>query len=122
MASSLSVTVAISGTATRDADYTLSGSGIAGGTRLVATIPAGVASTIVTLKPLQDFVYEGTENAVMSVLGGSAYSLGSETRAVVRILDNDPAVVSSTSASNDELAQMATALVALQEYLKRLGL
>ena len=86
-ASALAVTIALSGTATRNVDYTLSGSGIIGnGTTL--SIPATTASTIVTLTGNTDTLSEGSETATMTIVNKPAYEVGSPSSADIRINDS----------------------------------
>ncbi|MBP0003068.1 MAG: S8 family serine peptidase, partial [Cyanobacteria bacterium SBC] len=71
----------LTGTAENGEDYTyLSG---------VATILAGMTSTVVTLNPLDDSTYEGTETVTFQVTNNSNYNLGTTTRGEAIIEDND---------------------------------
>jgi uncharacterized delta-60 repeat protein len=78
----VTVSYAMSGTATLGSDYTLSG------TVGQVTIPAGQSSASVRLKARIDHVTEGTETAVMTLLQGTGYQLGRKTQATVSILDS----------------------------------
>ena len=71
----------VTGTAKNGQDYTA----LAG----VATIPAGASSTVVTVNPINDNTYEGTENVTFKVTGNSNYNLGSTTQGNAWIYDND---------------------------------
>jgi sugar lactone lactonase YvrE len=72
----------VTGTAENGEDYTyLSG---------VATIPTGATSTVVTLNPIDDSTYEGTETVTFQVTNNGNYKLGTTTRGEAVIEDNDP--------------------------------
>jgi hypothetical protein len=95
-ASALVVQYTIGGTATNGADYApLSGS---------VTIPAGQASAIVAVSPVDDPDAEASETVVVTVSPGAAYVVGSASSATVTIADNDlPSVtVVATDASASE--------------------
>jgi hypothetical protein len=86
-AAPLVVAYSIGGTASNGSDYlALSGT---------VTIPAGQASALVTLTPVDDGACEGSETVVLSVLAGSAYTVpAGGSSATVTIADNDLAEVS----------------------------
>ncbi len=88
-ATALAVTVAVSGTATRNADYRLAGGGIVGATGNTITIPASATSTSVTLTPLQDNVVEGTEAVTLTVVRGAGYAPGVPNTQSVSISDDE---------------------------------
>ena len=75
------VSYAMSGTATRGTDYSLTG------TAGQVTIPAGQSSGTVTLKAKIDSVTEGTETAIITLQPGSGYRVGNPKQAMVSILD-----------------------------------
>lgn len=73
------------GTATEGQDYAaLAGSVI---------IPAGAASTLVTIQPLDDGLFEGPERAILELTPDAAYTIGL-SQAAVTITDNELAGVS----------------------------
>lgn len=76
-ASNLSVSFAMSGSATNGSDYTTIGT--------PATIPAGSSSTNVTLSPIADGVVEVEENAVLTLATGTGYTVGAPNSATIRI-------------------------------------
>jgi len=85
----LTVSYAMSGTATNGTDYVaVSGS---------ATIGAGASSTTVAITPIDDSVYEGNESATLTLTAGATYSVGAPGSATVTIADNDPAPPSPSS-------------------------
>ncbi len=77
----LTVNIAMSGTATNGKDYT--------------TIPttvnfaAGSATAVVDLNVIDDTLVEGTETAILTVLAGTGYTVGAAASATVNIADND---------------------------------
>ncbi len=75
--------------AVRNTDYTLSGSGVTNPSGATVTIPAGQASTDITVTPIQDFIYERSEPVTMTVQdpGDSSYIVGSPSSATVTITD-----------------------------------
>jgi hypothetical protein len=79
--SALTVNLAIGGTATNGTDY--------GTLATTATFAAGSPTAAVTLTPVDDLVVEGGETAVLNLLAGAGYSLGTPTNATVTIADND---------------------------------
>ncbi len=89
--SALTVSYALSGTATNGTDYNaLSGT---------VTIPAGSASQTVTVAPVDDTMPEGDETVVLTLSSGAGYQAGSPSSATVTIHDNDnfPPTASITS-------------------------
>jgi hypothetical protein len=97
-AAALTVNYAMSGTATNGTDYTtLSGS---------VTIAAGSATATVTLTPIDDSAFEGSETAILTISANAAYTVGSPSSATVTIADNDlPTVtVTATDATASETA------------------
>lgn len=88
----LAVTFTVGGSATRNADYRLSGGGVAGATGTTITIPAGATSTSVLLTPLQDSVVEGTEAVTLTVVKGAGYATGVPNAQSVSISDDETPV------------------------------
>ena len=81
IASALTVNVAMSGTATNGTDYSTIASAV--------TFAAGSATALVTRTPVDDLVVEGSETAILNLLAGMGYSLGTAASATVTIADND---------------------------------
>lgn len=80
----LTVQLALGGTATNGTDYTQ--------IPATVTIPAGSASATVTIKPIDDAVYEGSEAATLTLQSGGGYTINpSATAATVTIADNETA-------------------------------
>lgn len=78
--SSLTVNLAISGTATNGTDYTTIST--------TATIAAGQTSVTIAVSPIDDSITEGPESVVLSLASGS-YDIGANSFASVIIADND---------------------------------
>ncbi|MDR7485714.1 MAG: Ig-like domain-containing protein, partial [Armatimonadota bacterium] len=77
----LTVNYTVGGTATAGSDYAaLTGS---------VTIPANATSAMITVTPVDDAVYEGSQTVVVTLAAGSGYIVGSPSSATVTILDND---------------------------------
>jgi hypothetical protein len=80
-AAPLTVLYAVGGTATPGADYAvLPGS---------VVIPAGQASVVLKLAPVDDAIVEAAEIVVLSITLGAGYSIGAPASATVAITDND---------------------------------
>ncbi len=79
---SITVSYAMSGTATNGTDYTLSG------TPNQVIIPAGQSSAAVTLTSYLDQVTEGTETAIMTLQRGRGYKLGRNKEATLSIIES----------------------------------
>ena len=92
----LAVAVSVSGTATRDIDYTLLRSGLGVGNKVTAVIPAGATSTTILLITKQDTEYEGTEAAIITLVKNKSYDVGLPESAKILINDDDPAPGSPT--------------------------
>ncbi|NLY02135.1 MAG: hypothetical protein GXY83_39125, partial [Rhodopirellula sp.] len=104
--SSLTVTFAADGTATRGTgnDYVLKVNGeVLEGTTVV--IPAGETSVDVLLEVVNDTVSESLETAVLTLSSPAAgYTVGTPSGATVNIADDDPPVVTIT-ATDDTAAE-----------------
>lgn len=80
--SALTVSYAFSGTATRNSDYTESGSGS-------VTFAPGAATADVVVSVLNDAVAERLETVIMTVTSNSAYKVGTPASAIVTLTDNN---------------------------------
>jgi hypothetical protein len=94
--SSLSVTLARSGTATTGTDYA------AIATPLSVVIPANASVATVNVTPVNDSTNEGTETVILTVSANAGYTIGTPSAATVSILDDDRSTV--TIAANDPTA------------------
>ncbi len=92
--SNLTVNYTLGGTATAGADYltnALTGS---------VTIPAGLASTSLTVTPVNDAASECDESVVLTVAASANYAIGGSGSGSVTILDNDTLVTITASDPN----------------------
>jgi len=81
MTTSLSVLFTMGGTAENGVDYTTITSPV--------TIPAGASHVNVTLRPIDDSVYEGNETAILTISADPAYAVGPSSSATITIRDTD---------------------------------
>ena len=80
--SSLTVTLSAGGSATNGSDYTRLGNTV--------TIPAGRASVVININPIDDTLSEGTETVDLTLSAGSTYSVDTvKDFATVNINDNE---------------------------------
>ena len=96
------------GTATLTGDYTLSASGgTLAANFLTLTFAPGQSTATITVKPVDDTIIEPTETVILSLAGGTNYTIGASTFATGTIADNDTPVitVAATDASGAEQAQ-----------------
>ena len=115
----ITVAISFSGTAKYGTDYTASGSGVtmtSSGAGMV-TLADGVGSVTVTLAPIDDTVYEGTETATLTLGACPACATVSPTSATVSVLDNDVAprvsIVSSSTPEGDAGSHAAMLQISL---------
>ena len=96
LVAALTVSYAISGSATNGVDYATIGTSI--------VIPAGQASADRTITPIDDTAQEGDETVVLTIVPGTGYVVGIPSGATVTIAENDfPTVtVAATDASAAE--------------------
>ncbi|MEW6302831.1 MAG: S8 family serine peptidase [Verrucomicrobiota bacterium] len=81
--SPLTVNYAVSGTAGNGTDcQSLPGT---------VTIPAGAASAVITVTPMDDTAVEGDETVVLTLSADAGYTVGAPSNATVVITDNDQA-------------------------------
>ncbi len=95
--SSLTVSIAVSGSATNGSDYN----------RLptTVTIPVGQTSTTLTLTPIDDTLSESNETAMITLSGSSAYNVDSaKSNATVTIADNDRVLPRVSIIASDAVA------------------
>jgi hypothetical protein len=79
--SALTVNLAISGTAINGVDYSTIPNTI--------TFAPGATTAVINLNVMDDSLVEGTESAVLTVMPGSNYVVGSAANATANIIDND---------------------------------
>jgi hypothetical protein len=95
LTSPLTVTFAMSGTATRTSDYVLKTNGVVF-TGNVVSIPATQTSLTVTLTAVDDTVAELTESAILTINAAPSYSSGLPPSAEVDIVDNEKSTIDVT--------------------------
>jgi len=83
-----------------DADFDLTSHG-------TVVIPAGQTSVTVTLTPIDDTVYEGSETTIFTVESGDLYTIGTQSSDTVTIQDNEPVVSTVTIAATDAVGSEA---------------
>jgi hypothetical protein len=93
-AAALVVRYRVTGSATNGSDYASLGATV--------TIPAGQASATVTIAPVNDPDYEGSETVDLTVQPDGSYTVGSPSAATVTIADNDRPTV--TIVATDDTA------------------
>ena len=76
-------------------------------------IPAGAASAVITLTPLNDALVEGSETAILTLSASAAYIIGASSSATVTIADDDVAslptvTIAATDANAAEPANTGT--------------
>jgi hypothetical protein len=79
-AAPLTVALRISGTASNGVDYVTLPSSV--------TLPAGVASTNITVTPLNDSVGEPTESIIVTIAGSQQYDVRENVSVVIDLLDD----------------------------------
>jgi hypothetical protein len=84
MASPLTVTFTLSGTATNGTDYTT--------LPLTATFPAGSATVDIVVAPVADALAEGAETVTLTLASAAPYAIGSPATGTVTIADAAPVV------------------------------
>jgi hypothetical protein len=80
-ASAVTVTFAVTGTATGGTDYAALATSV--------TLPAGQASATIAVTPIDDLDSEPAETVVVSLAAGASYTLGTPSAATVTLADDD---------------------------------
>jgi len=93
---SLTVNYSLAGTATNGADYALLGTSV--------TIPAGAASTTITVVPKSAANYVGSETVALALAVNVGYTIGSAGNATVTIAGNSvPSTLSKVTGNNRQI-------------------
>ncbi|WP_035601007.1 Calx-beta domain-containing protein [Haloferula sp. BvORR071] len=79
----------VSGTATRNTDYTFTPDYATDGSYRSFTIPAGSASLAVTVTPTNDTTAEGPETILLQIASNGTYLSNSTNQMVMTLVDND---------------------------------
>ncbi len=77
----LPVTITLTGLAANGVDYTT--------VSTTATIPANVPGVIVNITPVDDFIFEGSESVILTVIDGASYNLGTTFSGTLQLVDNE---------------------------------
>ena len=88
---SLTVNVALTGTATNGTDYTTIPNTV--------TFAAGSSTALVNLNVTDDTLVEAAETAILTVTSGTGYTVGTSASATVNIADNDLPIIIDLSAN-----------------------
>ena len=94
LSSALTVNYTVSGSAAAGTDY----SGLSGS----VTIPAGAASAIVTVTPINDSNVEGDETIVLTLASSASYTAGSPNSASIILLDDEANHAPQVNAGPDQ--------------------
>ncbi|XHR85236.1 MAG: beta strand repeat-containing protein [Gloeotrichia echinulata GP01] len=89
--SALTVNYTLGGTAIKGTDY----SNLTG----TVTFAVGSSTATVTVTPINDIIFEGTETVILNLATGTSYTLGATSTATVNITDNDSQPTINLSAS-----------------------
>ncbi len=89
--SDITLNYTLGGTATEDADYSITGSG-------TVSVAAGLTSVKIPVKITDDTVDESDETVTLTLTSGTGYTMGSPSEYTLTITDNDTRTVDFTSA------------------------
>jgi Ca2+-binding RTX toxin-like protein len=101
-AASLTVNFSVGGTATFNTDYTQTGAATFTASTGTVTIPAGSSTATVTLDPTTDTTVEANETAILTVVTGASYDVGTPASATGTITNDDTDVTLAVSPSSVE--------------------
>ena len=101
-AAALTVNFSVGGTATFNTDYTQTGAATFNATSGTVVIPIGSSTATVTLDPAADITVEGNETAVLTVISGTSYDVGTPASASGTITNDDTDVTVAVSPSSVE--------------------
>jgi serine protease len=79
----LNVSINMTGSAANGTDYNTIAGNVA--------FAAGQATTVATITPIDDTIFEGSESVIVTVQAGPGYEVGSPSSATITIADNDTA-------------------------------
>jgi Ca2+-binding RTX toxin-like protein len=101
-AAALTVNFSVGGTATFSTDYTQTGAATFNATSGTVTIPIGSSTATVTLDPTTDTTVEANETAILTVVSGVSYDIGTPASATGTITNDDTDVTVAVSPSSVE--------------------
>jgi hypothetical protein len=100
--SPLTVNFSVGGTATFNTDYTQTGAATFTASAGTVTIPAGSSTATVTVDPTSDTTVESNETAILTVVTGASYDVGTPAAATGTITNDDTDVTLAVSPSSVE--------------------
>ena len=98
----LTVNFSVGGTATFNTDYTPTGAATFTASSGTVTIPADSTTATVTLDPSMDTTVESDETAILTVITGASYDVGTPAAATGTITNDDTDVTVAVSPSSVE--------------------
>ena len=101
-AAALTVNFSVGGTATFNTDYTQTGAASFNAGSGTVTIPIGSSTAAVTLDPTADITVEGNETAILTVVSGTSYDVGTPASASGTITNDDTDVTVAVAPSSVE--------------------
>ncbi len=105
----LNYTLSDDGTAIRDEDYSIGGS-------VSVSVDAGATSVDISVKIIDDAVNENDETVILTLTGGTGYSVGAPDQHTLTITDNDIPEVSFASAADRVSEGVGTRNVSVNIY------
>jgi Calx-beta domain/Domain of unknown function (DUF4114) len=96
----LTVSITTAGSATPNNDYQPLPS--------LVTIAAGQTQAIITVNPIDDDLYEGTETITANLVANSTYTLGSSSSATISLLDNETLPVITVTPASQSILEKNT--------------
>ena len=101
-AAALTVNFSVGGTATFNTDYTQTGAATFNATSGTVSIPVGSSTATVTLDPTTDTTVELDETAILTVVSGTSYDVGTPAAATGTITNDDTDVTVAVAPSSVE--------------------
>ena len=99
-AAALTVNFSVGGTATFNTDYTQTGAATFNATSGTVVIPIGSSTATVTLDPTTDTTVESNETAILTVISGASYDVGTPASATGTITNDDTDVTVAVAPSS----------------------
>ncbi|MCR9063478.1 MAG: LytTR family transcriptional regulator DNA-binding domain-containing protein [Cytophagales bacterium] len=88
-AEDVTINFILSGSATPNSDYEVSGFRSFSGNEGVVTIQKGTTSEQLIFDPIADTEYEGDEKIILSIINGGDYNIGNNNQVILSILNDD---------------------------------
>jgi CSLREA domain-containing protein len=96
----LTANFSVGGTGTFNTDYTQSGAATFTASTGTVTFAAGSGTKTITIDPTSDGTVEGNDTAILTVISGTGYNVGSPSAATGTITNDDTAVTVAVSPSS----------------------